>query len=228
MDYAIIGDVHSDYKKLKLAFEYANNHKLQIILLGDLFDSRCQYSDSVGVYNLVRNSDAIVLQSNHQDKLIRYLMGNPVTLNNGLDITVKEFKDSKVSKDELLDWLTSFPYGMVFKNKDNKEMRCSHAYFSSKVEIPDYEESHFVTKDSINQVIRNLMIYGPTQKQNKSERISWWKNPRHKDYIMVSGHYRHVHIDELSIVLDGGCGGPDKEDCLCLYDVNKKLLKKIY
>lgn len=228
MDYAIIGDVHSDCRKLKQAFDYAQSHNLQIILLGDLFDSRCDYSDSVGVYNLVRNSNAIVLQSNHQDKLMRYLMGNSVVLNNGLDITVKEFKDSEIGKKELLDWLTSLPYGVVFKNKDNKEMRCSHAYFSSKIEIPDYDDYYFVTRDSINQVIKNLMIYGPTQKQNKSERIAWWKNPRHKDYIMVSGHYRQVHIDENSIVLDGGCGGPDEDNCLCLYHVNKKLLKKFY
>jgi hypothetical protein len=228
MDYAIIGDVHSDYKKLKLAFEYANNHKLQIILLGDLFDSRCQYSDSVGVYNLVRNSDAIVLQSNHQDKLIRYLMGNSVILNNGLDITVKEFEDYNISNEKLLNWLLSFPYGIVFKTKDGSEMRCSHAYFSSKIEIPKYENYHLVLDTQISKTIKSLMLYGPTSKENKNQRIRWWENPRHRDYIMVSGHYHKVYIDSKCLVLDGGCGGPEEPNCLCLYDTNKKLLKKFF
>jgi DNA integrity scanning protein DisA with diadenylate cyclase activity len=75
MGYAIIGDVHSDAKKLKRALDYAKEHELKVILLGDLFDSRCDYSDSVKVYELVKNSGAIVLQSNHQEKLIRYLKG---------------------------------------------------------------------------------------------------------------------------------------------------------
>ena len=65
MGYAIVGDVHSDAIKLNRAFDYAKEHNLKIILLGDLFDSRCSYSDSVGVYQLIQNSDAIVLQSNH-------------------------------------------------------------------------------------------------------------------------------------------------------------------
>ena len=76
MGYAIIGDVHSDAIKLEKAFNYAQEHNLKIILLGDLFDSRCDYSDSIGVYELVKNSSAIVLQSNHQEKLIRYLAKN--------------------------------------------------------------------------------------------------------------------------------------------------------
>ena len=228
MDYAIIGDVHSDYRKLKLAFEYAVDHELQVILLGDLFDSRCQYSDSVGVYDLVRNSNAIVLQSNHQDKLIRYLMGNNVVLNNGLDITVKEFQQHKVSKKELLNWLISFPYGIVFKTKEDQEMKCSHAYFSSKIEIPEYKDYYLVTESQMTRTTKSLMLYGPTSRQNKSERVRWWENPRHKDYVMVSGHYHEVHIDSKCLVLDGGCGGPEEPNCLCLYDTSHKLLKRFF
>lgn len=228
MDYAIIGDVHSDYRKLKQAFDYAQNHDLQIILLGDLFDSRCEYSDSVSVYNLVRNSDAIVLQSNHQDKLIRYLMGNSVMLNNGLDITVKEFNDSKISKKELLNWLVSFPYGIALKTNKGHEMRCCHAYFSSKIEIPEYQHYYLVERSQMDRTTKNLMLYGPTSRQNKGERIRWWENPRHRNYTMVSGHYHTVHVDSRCLVLDGGCGGPEQPNCLCLYDTSHNLLKRFF
>ena len=227
MGYAIIGDVHSDAIKLNQAFDYAKEHNLKIILLGDLFDSRCSFSDSVAVYELVRNSDAIVLQSNHQDKLIRYYKGHNITLNNGLDITAKEFEDAGISQQEILDWLDSLPYGVVFKS-NGIEYRCSHAYFTTKIEIPDYDDVYFVTEDQINRKTKSLMIYGPIDHENKKQRILWWENPRHRNFVMVSGHYHKIHIDEHSIVLDGGCGGPEEVNCLCLYDVDRKLLKKFY
>ena len=228
MGYAIIGDVHSDAIKLEKAFNYAQEHNLKIILLGDLFDSRCDYSDSIGVYELVKNSSAIVLQSNHQEKLIRYLKGNNVMLNNGLDITVKEFSDAGISNQELLDWLLSMPYGIVFKSKHNVEHRCSHAYFSSKIEIPEYDDVCAIMEEQVNRKAKALMLYGPIDYQNTKTRILWWENPRHHDYVMVSGHYHHVHIDDHSVVLDGGCGGPEENNYLCLYDVDNKLLKKFY
>lgn len=231
MGYAIIGDVHSDFRKLKKAFDYASEHNLKIILLGDLFDSRCDYSDSIGVYRLVRDFGAIVLQSNHQDKLIRHLKGNNVVLNNGIDITVEEFKKSKISDDELLHWLLSLPYGIVFRDKKNLEHRCAHAYFSSKTNIPNYDHYYLVKKEDTDRKIRNLMLYGPTNRGETNidnKRVCWWKNPRHHDYVLVSGHYHIVHIDSHSVVIDGGCGGPEKDNFLCLYDVDNKLLKKFY
>ena len=228
MGYAIIGDVHSDAKKLKRALDYAKEHELKVILLGDLFDSRCDYSDSVKVYELVKNSGAIVLQSNHQEKLIRYLKGNNVTLNNGLNITVNEFSDAGITKEELLNWLAPMPYGIVFRSKHGTEHRCCHAYFSSKIEIPDYDDVYFITDDDINRKIKALMLYGPIDHKAGTGRILWWENPRHHDYVMVAGHYHHVHIDNHSVVLDGGCGGPEENNCLCLYDVDNKLLKRFY
>ncbi len=226
MGYAIIGDVHSDSVKLKSALGYAQEHNLKVILLGDLFDSRCDFSDSVGVYNLLKNSDVIILQSNHQDKLIRYLQGNTVMLNNGLDITVNEFEKAGIPNEELLDWLISFPYGVVFRDKHKVEHRCAHAYFTSRVEIPEYQDIYFVQHKQVNRNIKNLMIYGPISHENRGERIHWWENPRHRDYVLVSGHYHKVHVSSHSVVIDGGCGGPEIDNCLCLYDVDKKLLKK--
>lgn len=231
MGYAIIGDVHSDAIKLEKALNYAQEHDLKVILLGDLFDSRCDFSDSVGVYNLLKESDAIILQSNHQDKLIRYLKGNNVVLNNGLGTTVKEFQEAGITNEELLSWLTSFPYGMVFRDKTNMEHRCAHAYFSSRVEVPEYKDSYYVMHEMINRSIRNLMLYGPTNRKEintDNKRVYWWENPRHHDYVLVSGHYHTVHIDSHSVVIDGGCGGPEEDNFLCVYDVDNKLLKKFY
>jgi hypothetical protein len=120
---------------------------------------------------------------------------------------------------------------MVFRDKTNMEHRCAHAYFSSRVEVPEYKDSYYVMHEMINRSIRNLMLYGPTNRKEintDNKRVYWWENPRHHDYVLVSGHYHTVHIDSHSVVIDGGCGGPEEDNFLCLYDVDNKLLKKFY
>ena len=67
------------------------------------------------------------------------------------------------------------------------------------------------------------MLYGPIQREEK-QRIEWWKNNRTRDYVLVSGHYHTVFMNENSIVLDPECGSPD--GALGLYDVNNKVLKR--
>lgn len=227
VNFALIGDVHSIYERLYNAIEYCKNNSLTPILLGDLFDSRCSISESVKVYELVRNSEndlnAIVLHSNHQDKYLRYLKGNKVILNHGLELTVKEFENSNIQKQEIIDWLDSRPYGVVFKDKNGSEYRCAHAYFSSKIEVPEYQDYYLVDSKCLNRKIKNVMIYGPT---NENGRVEWWNSPRRHDYIMVSGHYHKVVIEDHCLIIDGECGDEKPESFLPLYDVNKKLLKK--
>jgi hypothetical protein len=228
-DFALIGDVHSQSSVLKNAIEYCIQNNLTPIFLGDLFDSRSSISNTVEVYNLVRKSEselgAICLQSNHQDKLIRYLKGHNVYLNNGLDKTVKEFSRSDIKFDTLLEWLESRPYGVVFKDSSGVEYRCAHAYFSSRIEIPEYSDYHLVYSDILNRKLKSVMIYGPV---NEEGRVNWWDNPRKKDYVMVSGHYHKMVIKDECLILDGECGDEKDTTFLPLYDVNKKVLRKFY
>lgn len=231
MGFALIGDVHSQYDKVRAALYHCQENNLTPILLGDLFDSRCSSSDSVQVYKYVRWAqdalDAIVLQSNHQDKLRRFYLGNKVKLNNGLDTTVSEFREyfhdsGYYSQSEVLSWLESMPYGVVFKDNQGIEYRCAHAFFSSKIEVPEYDNVHLVTGDDMPRKMRDLFIYGPVSSQ---QRVEWWNENRNHDYVMVAGHYHTVHISQKALVLDGSCGSEDTGAFLPLYDVdNRKLL----
>lgn len=142
-NFALIGDVHSQSSSLYSALTYCDENNLCPIFLGDIFDSRCDTSDSVGVYRMVReaevNLNAIVLQSNHQNKFIRWLKGNKILPNHGLERTIEDFlignyvaiTTAHVEKEELLEWLTNLPYGVVFRDKDLLEYRAAHAYFPS-------------------------------------------------------------------------------------------------
>lgn len=218
-NFALISDIHSQAQKLSDALNHCKNNNLTPLFLGDLFDSKCEDSDSMGVYNLVQNAqqnmNAIVIQSNHQNKLIRYLRGNDVVQNFGLDKTIVELQD--LNQQKLLSWLESFPYAVVFRDSYDIEYRVAHAYFSSQIEVENYEDYYLIF--DVNKKQMNQMLYGIF---SKKDRISWWDNHSNNNWVRVCGHYHHVHIDDHSIVLDGCCGEDGGK--LLVYDVNQKQL----
>lgn len=229
MNFALISDVHSQAHLLKLAIEYCSNHNLTPLFLGDLFDSRVNNSDSVSVYRQVKEqvekNSAICIQSNHQNKLLRYIQGNNVFVGEDLQKTLNDFEKANISLKEVYEFLNTMPYGVVFKDKNQVEYRVAHAYFSSRIEIPEYENFCLIYEDRLNKSTKSTMLYGPIEKTER-KRIEWWKNNRNRDYVLVSGHYHIICINENSLVLDPECGSPG--GALGLYDVNNKVLKKFY
>jgi cell fate (sporulation/competence/biofilm development) regulator YmcA (YheA/YmcA/DUF963 family) len=225
--FALISDVHSQAQPLKLALEYCSNHNLTPLFLGDLFDARIENTDSVSVYHQVKeqieNNSAICIQSNHQNKLLRYLKGNNVFIGDDLQRTLDDFKEADISLEEVYEFLNTMPYGVVFKDKNQTEYRVAHAYFSSRIDVPEYKDFFLIYEDRLNKSTKSTMLYGPIQREEK-QRIEWWKNNRTRDYVLVSGHYHTVCINENSIVLDPECGSPD--GALGVYDVNNKVLKR--
>jgi hypothetical protein len=228
-NFALISDVHSQANLLKLALEYCDEHNLIPIFLGDLFDSRVENSDSVSVYNQVKeqieNNSAICIQSNHQNKFIRHLKGNKVFIGDDLQKTLDDFSKSNISLEEIHEFLNTMPYGIVFKDKNQIEYRVAHAYFSSRIEVPDYENYCLIYEDKLNKSTKSTMLYGPINREDRN-RIEWWKNNRNVDYVLVSGHYHTTYINENCIVLDPECGSDG--GALGVYDVNNKVLKKFY
>ena len=107
----------------------------------------------------------------------------------------------------------------------DREYRCAHAYFSSRIEIPEYEESFKVTPTMVNSKVRNVMIYGPV---NSEGRIPWWESPRRHPWRMAAGHYHIIVEKDHCLVIDGQCGDDREDAFLPLYDVNKKLLRRFY
>jgi hypothetical protein len=225
--FALISDVHSQAHLLELALEYCSNHNLTPLFLGDLFDSRIENSNSVSVYKQVqeqvKNNSAICIQSNHQNKLLRYINGNNVFIGADLQRTLNDFRKANISLEEVYQFLNSMPYGVVFRDKNQKEYRVAHAYFSSRIEVDEYENVTLIYEDKLNRSTKSTMLYGPILK-GEQKRVEWWKNNRTRDYVLVSGHYHTVHINENSIVLDPECGSFNGS--LGLYDVNNKVLKK--
>ena len=227
---ALIGDVHSQIEPLRSAWRYCQDHDLTPVFLGDLFDSRTDTSDSVAVYNLVREiqaeTNAVVLNSNHQDKLIRVLRGNNVRLEFVPELvrSLTEFDEAGVDRDELLAWLSSCPYGYVFRDSTGTEYRAAHAMFPSWVEVPEYESDHRVYK--LGGKAKELMLYGPRDPETR-QRVEWWLSPSERTWVRVCGHYHVIHTGSQSLVLDSGCGGGAwvrDAGSLSLWDVEERSL----
>lgn len=228
-NFALISDIHSQSHLLEQALDYCSNHKLTALFLGDLFDTRVENSDSVSVYhqvkNQIENHGAICIQSNHQNKMIRYIKGNNVFVGDDLKSTLNDFEKANINLTEVYEFLNKMPYGVVFRDKNNTEYRVAHAYFSSRIEVPEYEDYCLIYEDSLNRSTKSTMLYGPIDRESK-ERIEWWKARRTHEYVLVSGHYHTTHIGESCIVVDPECGSAG--GALGVYDVNNKVLKKFY
>jgi hypothetical protein len=228
-NYALIGDVHSQYRPLHQALSYCQSNALIPVILGDVFDSRCENSESVEVYRLLRQAQhemgAIILRSNHQDKLERYMRGNNIRMSPELRRSLDDFIEGEVPASELLLWLESLPYGFCFKDTNGREYRCAHAYFPSWVEVPDYPLFHIVKE--VSKKARQLMMYGPNDRESNS-RVFWWERPNERPWTRVAGHYHVIHNRDNNIVLDGGCGGTkrswfcEEPPVLCLFDTTSQ------
>ena len=141
-NYVLMGDIHSVFSRFDAALSFITNtiQDYHLVMLGDVFDSRCEESDSVAVYRAIcqlqNDGKVTLIHSNHQWKLQRYLRGNPVKIDASLQRTLDDFAASDVTSEELMEWLASLPFAIAFKDADGLEYRCSHAYFSSKLYIP--------------------------------------------------------------------------------------------
>ena len=230
-NYALVGDIHSQFHKLESALAYCGANNLHPVFLGDIFDSRCKTSDSVSVYFTLRRlqeaGECTILRSNHQDKLERYLRGTPGHTPPELLRTVDDMEEGGVHCYNLLRWLESLPHGFCFK-QGGKEWRCAHAFFPSWLKIEDYEESLEVRPTS--KQARFLCMYGPSHKEGRG-RVFWWESESNRKWTRVAGHYHIIHQSENSLVLDGGCGGEtrswfcDKPAVLVIYNVGEQKME---
>jgi len=210
-----IGDIHSQHLRLSNALEYIYEKytDYHIVFLGDIFDSRMEseeldappYSDPLEVYILVKSlvdsGSATLLQSNHQDKLKRWLgheltsLTNPIKTTWGLNNTIRDLV-AYVDNEKLYAWLSDLPYYFVGEC-NGKVYKAAHAYYSDK----------FLLNEELTPHQKQLAIYGI---QEKGHRVEWWLQPRNHEYIQVAGHY-HVLMSKKGnvVMLDDNCGSPN-------------------
>ena len=186
----IISDLHNRYKALQDIINDVWDCKEDIIFLGDINDNSHPHDKNysfIKTYGLVRllvdSGKAQLLASNHQDKLIRYLKGNPIKPSNGMQQTIVELAPCRSDyKESLKTWLMNRP--MVISLPGGFTL--AHAYPSE----------HY-----------GVCIYGPTIKTegHRGARLNWWNCENLlPDFgeCFISGHYHTLSIGDRHVVLD--------------------------
>jgi hypothetical protein len=237
----LVSDIHSQHQKLEAALEwieseffYFGQEYPQLIFLGDITDSRLDnheknyppYSDPQRTFGMVRelvdNTDSVLLQSNHQDKLKRWIFHdlagtkpNPVTVNYGLQYTITQFIDHLTieEKQDIHDWLAGLPYHVVIDSYDllhdsQTSFLCSHAYFNTAANLQNPSKKH-----------KQEALYGLLDDDNK--RVDWWSDDNPISFyglaenaVRVAGHYHQNFRGVNNRVIDSGCGSTGGSLCI--------------
>jgi len=192
--YAFIGDVHSDIAELEALLKLVPTD-YTLIFLGDLFDYRKPTGEgnALGVYRLIKSiPNAQVVRSNHQQKLLSYLRGNPVQSSVALHRTLVDFcLPGPKYHEELKEWLEAMPYALSLRC-NNDEYRVSHGYYPDSLDLNNPTRAH-----------KHECIYGLPKSHPKRQ---WWLHTHHYPYIKVCGHHHTIFTSRHSVILDGLCG----------------------
>lgn len=99
--YLIIGDVHADFQPFERAINYATEHDLHLICVGDLIDNGNDGARCVeAMLELLDNDKASMIKGNHEHKIIRALNGANVILGPPNMVTLNQMKtDTKFVTD---------------------------------------------------------------------------------------------------------------------------------
>jgi len=135
----IIGDVHGCFDELislmqKLGYAFSANppHNVShpdgrsLVFVGDLVDRGPKTPEVLClVMEMCKSGSALCVTGNHEDKLKRALMGNKVTISNGLEKSLNQLSFlSDEFKNEVIDFLDNLP---IYLWLDHKKLAVSHA-----------------------------------------------------------------------------------------------------
>jgi len=210
-----IGDVHGCYQELialldKLGYvasetiingsmhkRYFHPQKRKLVFLGDMVD-RGPASDKVMelILELSNQNMAYAVLGNHDEKFLRYLKGNPVKVNSGLEKTISQFVGkSEEFKNNLIRFLKSLPSHYVF---DNGEIVAVHAGIREDMQGKDKRE------------IKDYCVFGEPGEKKKDDglpvRQDWGRDYEGTAKVV----YGHTPVKEPfwvnnSIDIDSGC-----------------------
>jgi protein phosphatase len=220
MKYDIIGDIHGCYDELvkllaKLGYAYhldsdkaVNCPGRQAVFVGDLTD-RGPKSQAVLdlVMEMVKHGTGLCVLGNHDDKLRRYLKGNKVRINNGLQSTIDQINECqqysptgphdrrRVSRSQVVKFLEGLPIQLVL---DDGNLVVAHAGLK--------ERYHGI----FNKKSKSKALYGETTGEVDSKgfpvRKDWAASYTGKA-VVVHGHVRgdEVRIQNNVYNVDTSC-----------------------
>jgi RNA ligase len=107
--YVVVGDIHGCYDELvelynTIVEQYGSNTRF--ISCGDIVDRGTKVRQTI---EFVRKNFYGCVLGNHEDKMLRWAMGNSVSIGNGLKNTIDEC-GGWLKEKEQIDWFSSLPH----------------------------------------------------------------------------------------------------------------------
>lgn len=196
--FVIVGDIHGTFEEFiqLLALLKFNIETDYLLCVGDLVD-RGLFSHFVA--NWFRgNPKAYSTCGNHDNRFLRYLLGNPVKISHGLSKTIEQFdftshEDSGEYKEEVLKYFEQLPY--IIKVKDNFIV---HAGFN-----PERDAYHQTKQDCLF-----MRYYGGKDYFDNKDGKYWFEFYPENSPNVFFGH--EVFLDKVKVrsnvyAMDGGC-----------------------
>lgn len=214
MGYDVIGDIHGCAVEFRALLDelgyvgYSHPRGRKVILVGDLTD---RGPDSLGVLRMamaLQREGHLVVRGNHDDKLYRWTIGNPVKIKAGMSTTVSELEQLGVNTSEFVEisnFLRELPY-VASANIGWRELIVTHAgipfdYLSSSLPV------------SLGEFKRHC-VYGEVAGFHEDglpirtfEFYKTWRNRKY--FYQVHGHTKiaepDLHGPHNVLNIDTGC-----------------------
>lgn len=106
----VVGDIHGCLEELRALLEKAgfNERKDTLVSVGDMVDRGPHNLETLRFISSLPNK--VVVRGNHDDKIRRWLKGNPVHISHGAEVTAAELdKAGDKTKEWAFEWLDSLP-----------------------------------------------------------------------------------------------------------------------
>jgi protein phosphatase len=208
----IIGDIHSCYLEFielleKLGYKpndniYEHPEGRKVVSVGDIMD---RGDHPVATFTLIKDmvesNNMLTVRGNHCEKFWKWAKGNGVTLNHGLDKTVRDFESTKYDKGEIIEFFNKVPYYRIL---DNGKLIIVHASW----------RDNNIYKDPFDaKSLKGDCLYGPTTGERDHYglpiRINWAEKRRvnNNSPLIIYGHQMHRDVQALNgaINIDTGC-----------------------
>jgi diadenosine tetraphosphatase ApaH/serine/threonine PP2A family protein phosphatase len=207
--FAVIGDIHGCYVEFEALVERIRKDygkETFIISVGDTID-RGDYNIKTMEYcfSLKEEGFFLEVQSNHNQKFYRWLLGKKVNISYGMQKTVDEFNSLPEEKRE------------EFKKRYIQYYEDCPLYVVIETPDEDVVVAHAGIKDEMigktGKKVKEFVIYGETTgrftEKGFPERIDWTKNREVKPDSpkIVYGHvvYDEPYINNRCYGIDTGC-----------------------
>lgn len=190
----IVGDIHGCFDEFMELLKECNYNDMDIVVAtGDLVDRGPKIRETLLWFYVTSNTFSVM--GNHDNKVIRYWKGNPVTISHGLDKTIEQTDDiSDETIASLSRWIGNWPHIIRLANRKGKPVYVVHAGVDGRKPI-DHQR--------IETCLYARYLDGKDFCDEQG--IPWWETLT-GDYTVISGHIRtdDVHPCRHAFCIDGG------------------------